>query len=93
MMALAKHYGTWISINQSRRAVLISYSNIPCRICDSLDDGNMAAEGMSDSINLRKPLSECRDCEKTSEITLTVTEGDKAKSSCQCNSGSKTRAL
>jgi len=89
MMALAKHYGIQISIYQSSGKFYISYSDIPCRVCDSLDDCDMAASRMSNSIDLRKSLSKCRDCEKTSEIALTVTEGDKAKSSCQCNSSSK----
>lgn len=90
MMALAKHYSNQISILVSQVEQYSPYSNIPCRVCDSLDDGNMAAERMSNSIDLRESLSERRDCEKTSEITLTVTEGDKAKPGCQRNSSSKT---
>jgi hypothetical protein len=82
MMALAKHCDTQISIHQSGGAICGSYSDIPCRVRDSLNNSNMAAVGSSNGIDLWKSLSKTRDCEKTSEITLTVTKRDKAKSSC-----------
>jgi hypothetical protein len=91
-MALAKHYDTHISIYQFIEVTRDSYSDVPRRVCNSLNNSNMTAVGSSNSIDLWERLSKSRNCEETSEITLAITKGDKAKSSCQCNCSSKTRA-